>query len=130
MGIFDTLFGKPKARTSGKDPEGFDLKKERQLIKQYRPYIGKRNIHEYFTAMPFIDFYYKFRNLDEKYLNKCIDYCYICIECLNSPDTQKDIKDGIHIPAFKKLIIIYEKKNELQWKKFPSVKLNRRFLVG
>lgn len=115
MGFFDKLFSKPKKqeiRTSGKNPEGFDFIKERLLLKDYLPHRGKRNSDEYFRAMPFIDFYYKFRNLDEKYLDKCIEYCYICIACLNSPDMKREVREGISIPAFKKLIIIYEKKKE------------------
>lgn len=112
MGFFDIFFSKSQVRTSGKNPEGFDFKKEKQLMKQYIPHIGKRDSHEYFAAMPFIEFYYKFRNLDEKYLERCIKYCNICISCLDSRDMKKEIKDGITIPAFKRLIIIYEKKND------------------
>lgn len=54
------------------------------------------------------------RNLDEKYLEKCIEYCYICIACLNSSDMKRDIRDGIFIPAFKRLIIIYENKKDYE----------------
>lgn len=117
LGFFDKLFSKPKKqeiRTSGKNPEGFDFIKERLLLKDYLPHRGKRNSAEYFTALYFIDFYYKFRNLDEKYLDKCIEYCYICIACLDSPDMKRDISDGIFIPAFKRLIIIYENKKDYE----------------
>ena len=94
--------------TKGKNPQAFDTKKEKELLSAYSRYKGRRNSSEYFSAMPMIDFYYKFRNLDNKYLDECIKYCSICISCLDSPDMKEDIKIGMHIPAFKKLVIIYE----------------------
>lgn len=115
MKFFDTLFKQASPASEmakGKNPQVFDTKKERELLSEYKKYKNKRNSFEYFTALPLIDFYYKFRNLDSKYLDECIMYCNICISCLNSPDMIKDIKSGIHIPAFKKLIIIYENKQD------------------
>ncbi|MBR3422660.1 MAG: hypothetical protein IKG98_11475 [Ruminococcus sp.] len=118
MGMFDNLFSKKQPKpvpvVKGKNPEAFDFAKEKQLLKEYKPYCGKRNSDEYYTAIHFIDFYYKFRNLNEKYLDKCIYYCNICIQCLDAPDMKPFIRDGATIPAFKKLIIIYEKKCDYQ----------------
>ncbi len=107
MGIFDFLL-KPNDKTKGKNPEMFDSKKERVLLSSYKKYKGKRNSSEYFAALPLIDFYYKFRNLDNKYVEECINYCYICISCLDAKDMQGDLRAGISIPAFKRLVIIYE----------------------
>ena len=81
-------------------------------MKEYKKYKGKRDSFEYFVALPMIDFYYKFRDLSKSYLEECIKYCYICIECLKSPDMRSDILHGIRIPAFRKLIIIYENNGE------------------
>ena len=127
MGIFDKLLKnssktEPKLNemTKGKNPQAFDYKKEKELLSEYKKYKGKQNSFEYFTALPMIDFYYKFRNLDNKYLDECIKYCYICISCLDSPDMKEDIKTGIHIPAFKKLVIIYENQKEYDKAAFYS----------
>ena len=98
--------------TKGKNPQAFDTKKEKELLSTYSRYKGRRNSSEYVSAMPRIDFYYKFRNLDNKYLDECIKYCNICLSCLDSPDMRTDINGGIHIPAFKKLVIIYENQKE------------------
>lgn len=117
MGLFDLLFKPAKApieKTSGKNPQMFDARKEYELLQEYKKYKGNRNSREYFSALPMINFYYKFRNLDEKYLNCCIYYCNVCIACLDSRDMKRDIADGISIPAFKRLIIIFENKNEYE----------------
>lgn len=101
----------PKVRTSGKNPEGFDFRKERELLAAYKPYKGHRDSNEYFAAMPMIDFYYKFLNLDDKYLQACIHYCEVSISCLDA----KDMRSFVHtvsIPAFKRLVIIYEKQGD------------------
>lgn len=116
--FFDALAASDP-KTKGKNPEEFDVKKERELLKEYRKYKGQHNSNEYFAALPMIDFYYKFRNLSDSYLKKCMDYCFICIGCLNSPDMKSDIAHGIRIPAFRKLIIIYE--NQGEYKKAADI---------
>ncbi len=115
MSFFERLFKSHSTATEmtkGKNPQAFDTKKEKELLSAYLKYKGRQNSFEYFSASPMIDFYYKFRNLDSKYLDECIKYCNICLSCLNSPDMKADIKGGIHIPAFKKLVIIYENQKE------------------
>ncbi|WP_028828521.1 TerB N-terminal domain-containing protein [Proteocatella sphenisci] len=117
----------------------FDYTKERFLIDQMDK--NKSNGYEvHFDYNQLLDFYYKYRNLDEKYLEKCI---YYCLEDINNLDKlqksyinsrRKEIKmlRGIYsesqiekeineigkfdcvIPAFKRLSIIYEKRNEIQ----------------
>jgi tetratricopeptide (TPR) repeat protein len=118
MGLFDNIFRKKKTeeqpRIKGKNPEAFDTKEEKLLLSQYKKYKGRKNSFEYFSALPLIDFYYKFRNLDEKYLDECIYYCNLCISLMDARDMQDDIKHGIVLPAFRKLIIIYENKGQYQ----------------
>lgn len=90
----------------------FDLYREKELLKEYRKYAESNADDAYYAALPLIDFYYKYRSLDEKYLKLCMKYCNICISLLPSPEMQKYVSDGICIPAFKKLVIIYDKKKE------------------
>ena len=116
----------------------FDYEKEEFLINQMNK--DKKNGFEvHFDYIQLQDFYYKYRNLDEKYLEKCI---YYCLEDINNLDKlqkgyinskKKEIKmlKGIYsesqiqkeineigkfdcvIPAFKRLSIIYEKRNDI-----------------
>ncbi len=116
----------------------FDYEKEEFLINQMNK--DKKNRFEvHFDYIQLQDFYYKYRNLDEKYLEKCI---YYCLEDINNLDKlqkgyinskKKEIKmlKGIYsesqiqkeineigkfdcvIPAFKRLSIIYEKRNDI-----------------
>lgn len=91
----------------------FDVAKEKELLAEYRKH--KDDIDSscaYYAVLPLIDFYYKYRSLDDKYLNLCIKYCNICISLLSSSGMKKYLSDGICIPAFKKLVIIYDKKKE------------------
>ena len=93
----------------------FDTDKEKELLAEYKKH--KDDVDSsgaYYAAMPLIDFYYKYRSLDDKYLNLCIEYCNICISLLPSSGMQKYLSDGIFIPAFKKLVVIYDKKKEYQ----------------
>lgn len=92
----------------------FDKAKEKELLAEYRKYKDNDPSGAYYAAIPLIDFYYKYRDLDDKYLNLCIEYCNICISLLSSQDMQEYISEGIFIPAFKKLVIIYDKKKEYE----------------
>ena len=90
----------------------FDDTKEKELIAEYNKYKNTSSSGAYYAALPLIDFYYKYRSLDKKYLILCMEYCNICISLLNIPDMQQYVSEGIVIPAFKKLVIIYDKKKE------------------
>ena len=98
--------------TKGKNPKMFDVKAESELLQEYKKFKGKKNASEYFSALPLISFYYKFRNLDDKYLNECMYYCNLCISLLDTKDMKHYVDDGIVIPAFKQMVIIYENKKE------------------
>lgn len=118
MGIFD-LFKNMKTTNDtlikGKNPKAFDYKKEKELLSEYNKYKDyKDKSFVYFSALPMIDFYYKFRNLDSRYLGECIKYCEICISLLTSPYMKNDLKAGMYIPAFKRLFIIYKNNGEYQ----------------
>jgi uncharacterized protein YdcH (DUF465 family) len=92
-------------------------------------------LDRHFSLMYLQDFYYKLRNADSKYLDKCIEYCMIDINSLEkmqesyhaeeinqiqklavvySKDEIAQKVSGVKpfnggIPAFKRLAIIYEK---------------------
>ena len=117
MGLFfkskkDSSGDSFEALTKGKNPKMFDVKKESELLQEYKNFKGKKNSSEYFSALPLISFYYKFRNLDDKYLNECIRYCNLCISLLDAKDMKHYIDDGVTLPAFKQMITIYENKKE------------------
>lgn len=116
--------------------ETFDSKREAELLKKYNS-CNPGTLHEHFASIELQDFYYKYRNLDDKYLQKCINYCnddvtklqsinedYVATErariiehakWLGTSKTEiegKLAKIGLFnctIPAFKRLAIIYEK---------------------
>lgn len=90
----------------------FDEMQERDLLNEYQKHKGGRASYEYFAALPLINFYYKYRDLDEKYLQLCIQYCNICISLLDAKDMQSCIESGIKIPAFQRLVIIFEKQGD------------------
>lgn len=99
----------------GKNPQIFDYAKERELLAEYNKHKNDKDKSIiYFAALPLIDFYYKFRDLDKKYLDLCVQYCNICIGCLNCTYMKKEIKEGIRIPAYKRLLIIYTKNKEYE----------------
>lgn len=93
----------------------FDKAKEKELLAEYSKYKNDvDSSNTYYSALPLIDFYYKYRTLDDKYLNLCMEYCNICISLLHTSGMKKFLSDGICIPAFKKLVIIYDKKKEYE----------------
>lgn len=92
----------------------FDKILENELLLKYQKYENDISSRTYYSALPLIDFYYKYRNLDEKYMDSCIEYCNICISLLSASSMQKYLADGISIPAFKRLVIIYDKKKEYE----------------
>lgn len=117
----------------------FDDKQEKALLAELSK--NQRNpVNRHFTYINLQDFYYKFRSVDEKYIDKCIEYCTLDIETLSemtgayvseeikrakelaSFTGTKNLQDEIekikergfigNIPAFKRLAIIYEKQGK------------------
>lgn len=114
-----------------------DTRVEKELLANLE--TSKKNpIDRHFAYMSLHEFYYSYRNIDEKYIQKCIDYCIMDINSLkeltdysiekniesylnweNNVDTNKlnEIKkQGFigRVVAFKRLAIIYEKSKEFQ----------------
>ncbi len=115
----------------------FDDSKEKELLGEL-----KKNSHKpmdrHFTYIDLQAFYYTYRDLDRKYLEKCIEYCEEDIKTLNDVqksyistilkrlkniseiddnnrfESEKDIESEFkgYIPAFSRLAIIYEKEKE------------------
>ena len=115
----------------------FDSDTERTLISEYEKSTSNA-LDKHFSLISLQDFYYKYREINEQYLNKCIEYCMEDIVLL--PQVQRQyIQDekaniqamkGIYskteiemkieeiqpfmgvIPAFKRMAIIYEKQKK------------------
>ena len=119
MSLFD-IFKKDKKSninsselSKGKNPKAFDYNKEKQLLAEYNRNKGSKDkSNVYYSALPLVDFYYKFRNLDNKYLDECIKYCNICISCLSSAYMKSYLDEGAYVPVFKRLWIIYTNKKQ------------------
>ncbi len=117
----------------------FDIKQEKFLLEELSK--NKNNpVSRHFTLISLQDFYYKYRELNTIYIEKCIEYCLMDINNLDAmkeayidqeinrvkqiasfygPDyleneTLKIKKRGFigSIPAYTRLAIIYEKKGE------------------
>jgi tetratricopeptide (TPR) repeat protein len=119
-----------------KETKPFDIIGETQVLEQLK--FSKNVSERHFALIQAQDFYYKFRDTDKKYLDKCVE---LCLEDINLLDkfnreyikeqkkmikisqsvigiSQEDIRElnklekygftGI-IPAWKRLCIIYEK---------------------
>lgn len=120
-----------------KKPIVFDSKQEKLLLNE----INKKRITDiHFAYIALQDFYYKYRDLKDEYLEKCIRFCEQDIDML--PSLQKEYRleeekrahllasiqskaeikrqlDKIepfmgNIPAFFRLAVIYEKKNDIK----------------
>lgn len=119
----------------------FDEAKEKSLLQNLQEY-SNRSVQRHFCYIEIQDFYYKYRDLDNKYLDKCIEYCWIDINSLD--ELQQDYvrqeisrvkqlsefyqpgelsseiasieKNGFEgsIPAFSRLAIIFEKQKEFE----------------
>lgn len=119
----------------------FDQAQEASLLKD----LNKNSdnlVNRHFIYIYLQDFYYKYRSIDKKYIEKCIEYCLLDINSLEemfdvyikqeidrvkqlekiygSEDTNKRIteikKEGFigNIPAFSRLSIIYEKEGNIK----------------
>jgi len=119
----------------------FDEAKEKDLLQNIKQYSNKP-VQRHFCYIEMQDFYYKYRDLDKKYLDKCIEYCWVDINSLdelqqdyisqeisrvnqlsqfyqpNEVTTEIDSikKTGFvgSIPAFSRLAIIFEKQKEFE----------------
>lgn len=117
----------------------FDEEAERELLMYLSK--AKNNFSDrHFALISLQDFYYKYRDTDNKYLEKCIEYCYIDINDLeqmqksyfnyevsrikqfafvySKKEMDREISeigkfDG-NIPAFKRLAIIFEKQKDFE----------------
>ena len=127
--------------TKEKKPIVFDNKKENELLAEL--FKNKNNpVSRHFAYIFLQDFYYKYRSLGEKYISKCIDYCYLDINSLPelneayiaeeisslkqlssyydpkelNASINKVMQEGFvgNIPAFSRLAIIYEKQKAFQ----------------
>lgn len=112
----------------------FDFEKEKELLNQYEA-TKDRLLDRHFVLIQLQEFYYKYREIDRKYLNLCIDMCNEDIAMLPKMQesykieeeenirnmaeiySEKEISKKIseisffegNIPAFKRLVIIFEK---------------------
>ena len=119
----------------------FDEVKEKDLLQNMKQYSNKP-VQRHFCYIELQDLYYKYRDLDKKYLDKCIEYCWVDINSLdelqqdyvsqeinrinqlsqfhqpNEVSTEIDSikKTGFvgSIPAFSRLAIIFEKQKEFE----------------
>lgn len=117
----------------------FDTKQEKALLAELSQNI-KNPVNRHFSYISLQDFYYKYRTVNEKYIEKCIEYCNLDINSLSemqeayiseeirkaqqlaSITGSKNLKEEIeeireqgfigNIPAFKRLTIIYEKQGK------------------
>ena len=115
----------------------FDQKQEKELLAELSR--NKNNpVNRHFSYINLQNFYYKYRSIEEEYINKCIEYCTLDINSLSEmveayvaeeikrtkqlasysgttnieSEIEKIRKQGFigNIPAFKRLVIIFEKK--------------------
>lgn len=112
----------------------FDSTQEKELLSQYKK-VYSNAMNKHFLLISMQNFYYKYRELDNKYLQLCIDYCNEDIALLPMVQIQhrreeqeslqklslvysrKELAEKLDtirpfagdIPAFNRLAIIYEK---------------------
>lgn len=121
-----------KNKQSSKKEIKFDAKKETELLNQLSA-AEKDLVKRHFVFLMLEDFYYKYRELDSKYIEKCKEYCIKDISSLNEMEeeyilqeiemakytgesVEKIRKTGFigRIPSFGRLIIIYEKEKDYE----------------
>ena len=136
----ETIPSASKATEKDKKKEilSFDNVLEKELLKTFKT-AKENSLDQHFASISLQDFYYKYRSVDQIYLEKCIEYCKDDISRL--PEIQKvyveeekkkiashtwltpqEVKKQIseitifrgNIPAFKRLAIIYEKEKDYE----------------
>lgn len=136
--------GKPLPSQKEKKPQKkltFDKAQEESLLKDLNK-NSNNLVNRHFIYIYLQDFYYKYRSLDQLYIEKCKEYCLLDIKSLNEmfneyikqeiyrvkqleniygvEYTQNQInkieEEGFigNIPAFSRLSIIYEKENNIE----------------
>ncbi len=116
----------------------FDAVQEQQLLSAYNA-ASNSSLDQHFASIAIQDFYYKYRNLDREYVEKCIAYCrddisrlpemqrryvedernkILSYQWLTPAEKQKEIAKirpfYANIPAFKRLAIIFEKDKDYE----------------
>lgn len=130
---------KPAAKAKVKEVLTFDAAREAELLADFNKQKNDP-VNQHFTSIQLQDLYYKFRDLDPKYLEQCIHYCEDDISKLNilqdaykkqeeerikklrSIYSKAEIEEQIsqittfegRIPAFQRLAIIHEKTKNYQ----------------
>lgn len=136
--------GKPlpvKKETKPKKEIVFDSDQEKSLLNDLNK-NSKDLVNRHFTYIYLQDFYYKYRSLSNEYIEKCKEYCLLDINSLEEMfeayvkqeiDRAQQLKDiyedesideriaeikeqGFigNIPAFTRLVIIYEKEGNIE----------------
>lgn len=126
-------YNTPVKTVQPKTISSFDTSREKELLNDYSRSKGMLNTH--FSLIALQDFYYKYRNLDNQYLELCLKYCYEDIASLEQMQVayKQEELNRIHqfadiytkaeinkqlseitwfigrIPAFERLAIVFEK---------------------
>lgn len=91
----------------------FDDEKESELLSEYT--AADNVIGKHLALIRLQDFYYKYRENDNMYLKKCIEYCNEDIETFTQFINDKTNKMEFYtMPAFKRLSVIFEKANDYE----------------
>lgn len=95
-------------------PPPFDFDKERELKRSLQN--SQTSMELYYAIMGLMLFYYRYRNLDQRYVNFCIKLCRADIDLLPKVDQEFQRDYGrpfvANIPAFDKLYSIYYKQGD------------------
>ena len=96
-------------------PLQFDARQEKQLLKKYA--LEADVIKRHFVCIELQDFYYKYRSINDNYVDQCIRFCLEDIEHLHELNTAYANRKLTSmfigtISAFSRLAIIYEKRKE------------------
>lgn len=121
-------------KTNKKELPSFDISQEKVLLSEYKS-ATNNSLNQHFALIALQDFYYKYRVLDDQYLQQCISYCEEDISKLSIfqssyiKEEQKRLQSYLpinevqqqlrkmgpfkgNIPAFKRMTIIYEKSKQ------------------